>query len=112
MVERRIDEIQRADDPFPMKLHRMLEDMEKKGKQDILSWNEDGLSFSIYQPKVFADTIMRQCFRQTRYKSFQRQLNLYDFTRETVGKIKGVCKYRYCSQICTIYIASRDSDLI
>jgi hypothetical protein len=81
------------DDPFPMKLHRMLEGAEKLGLNEIISWNIDGRSFTICQPHVFARTIMQIYFRgQTKYKSFQRQLNLYEFKREENGKVRGVCK--------------------
>eukprot|EP00934_Nitzschia_sp_Nitz4_P000921 Nitzschia sp. Nitz4//scaffold5_size260463//12676//13743//NITZ4_000936-RA/size260463-augustus-gene-0.59-mRNA-1//1//CDS//3329555202//921//frame0 len=79
-----------SEDPFPLKLHKLLQRLEEEGKQNIIGWNPDGRSFSIFQPKVFASSIMIQHFRQSKYKSFQRQLNLYDFRRETVGKIKGV----------------------
>lgn len=67
----------RMDEPFPLKLHSLLEDVENTPQADILSWDPDGRSFTIYQPKVFAETIMGQYFRQTKYKSFQRQMNLY-----------------------------------
>jgi hypothetical protein len=50
------------------------------------------LSPSLGQPKVFAQTIMSAYFKQTKYKSFQRQLNLHDFHRETRDGIHGVCK--------------------
>jgi hypothetical protein len=57
---------------FPVLLHRMLGEMEAEGNGHIISWNPDGKSFTIYQPKVFVDTIMPRWFKnQTRYKSFQ-----------------------------------------
>mmetsp|Transcript_23890 Transcript_23890/g.56429 ORF Transcript_23890/g.56429 Transcript_23890/m.56429 type:complete len:521 (-) Transcript_23890:149-1711(-) len=74
---------------FPVKLHRLLAEAEKKGADDVVGWNDDGTAFSIYQPKVFAETWMKKYFLQTRYKSFQRQCNLYNFERTTMGKIKG-----------------------
>jgi HSF-type DNA-binding len=81
-----------ATDSFPLKLHRLLMDAEQKGDDDVVGWNEQGTAFSIYQPKVFAETWMKKYFLQTRYKSFQRQCNLYNFERTTLGKIKGHCK--------------------
>jgi len=84
------NESRRMDEPFPLKLHRLLEDVENTKQQEIVSWNPDGESFTIIQPKVFADSIMVKYFRQTKYKSFQRQMNLYGFTREVRGKIRGV----------------------
>jgi hypothetical protein len=78
---------------FPVQLYKLLEDVETAGEIDIISWSDDGRSFLIYQPKVFASTWMPRYFNQTKYKSFQRQLNLYNFHREPKGDIKGVCKY-------------------
>jgi hypothetical protein len=83
------------DDPFPMKLHRMLEGAEKLGLNEIISWNADGRSFTIFQPHVLACTIMQIYFRgQTKYESFHRQLNIYEFKREKNGRARGVCKYQ------------------
>jgi hypothetical protein len=80
-------------DPFPVKLHSMLDDMERMGNEGIVSWNEDGRSFSVHDPKNFAHTMIRSYFNQTKYKSFQRQLNLYKFERVSKGKGKGACAY-------------------
>ena len=80
-------------DPFPVKLHSMLDDMERMGNGGIVSWNEDGRSFSVRDPTKFAQKIMRAYFNQTKYKSFQRQLNLYKFKRISKGKGKGACEY-------------------
>jgi hypothetical protein len=83
-----------SDDKFPLKLHKMLEDLEKRGQQHLISWHDDGRSFVIHEPKVFACTMMQNYFRQTHYKSFQRQLNLYAFKRASRGPSRGViCKY-------------------
>ena len=84
--------IKKMDEPFPRKLYRMLEEAQVNGNQDVLSWSSDGKSFTIHEPKVFADTLMKAYFRQTKYKSFQRQLNLYGFKREVNGKKRGNCK--------------------
>jgi len=99
--------IRRMDEPFPVKLHRLLEDLENTKGQEIISWNPDGKSFTIFQPKAFAESIMGKYFRQTKYKSFQRQMNLYGFSREVCGKIRGVYSHSQfhrndrdlCSQI-------------
>jgi hypothetical protein len=77
---------------FPIKLHKMLDDVAKEGKEDIVSWNEDGRSFTIKKPHTFAETIMPRYFNQTRYKSFQRQLNLYQYTRLSRAKKEGICE--------------------
>jgi hypothetical protein len=66
---------------FPVKLYRMLEDTEGKGLAWIVSWNEAGRAFRVHQPKIFVEEIMPHYFRQTKFKSFTRQLNLYGFQR-------------------------------
>jgi hypothetical protein len=80
-------------DPFPVKLHSMLDETEIMGNAGIVSWNEDGLSFSVRDPNKFAQKMMQSYFNQTKYKSFQRQLNLYKFERISKGKGKGACAY-------------------
>jgi hypothetical protein len=47
--------------------------------------------FKVHKTKEFADRIMPCYFNQTRYKSFQRQLNSYRFHRFVAGKDKGTC---------------------
>ncbi|CAJ1940767.1 unnamed protein product [Cylindrotheca closterium] len=79
-----------TEDRFTVKLHKLLEDAETQGFQDIIAWNRDGRSFTIYKPVVFAETIMRKYFRQSKYKSFQRQMNLYGFHRGSRNGIRGV----------------------
>lgn len=68
-------------DPFPIKLHRMLDEVRAAGLESVVSWLEHGRAFRIHQPKVFAATIMCRFFNQSKYTSFQRQLNLYGFSR-------------------------------
>jgi hypothetical protein len=82
-----------SQDPFPVKLHSMLDDAEITGNAGIVSWNEDGRSFSVRDSKQFAQKMMQSYFNQTKYKSFQRQLNLYKFVRVSKGKGKGACEY-------------------
>jgi hypothetical protein len=75
--------------PFPIKLHVMLEDMARGGSHNIVSWQPHGKAFRVHEPEVFAGTIIRRYFKQTKYKSFQRQLNLYGFRRIRKGLDKG-----------------------
>lgn len=75
---------------FPIKLYRMLEDASTLKLTDIISWAEDGRSFLVHEPKVFENTMMRKYFNHTKYKSFQRQLNLYQFIRSPRKRILGV----------------------
>ena len=48
----------------------------------------------VHKPKEFTERIMPAYFNQTRYKSFQRQLNLYGFQRSKIGEFKGACEHR------------------
>jgi hypothetical protein len=80
------------EEPFPVKLYKMLEEAHDIGGQEVIGWSSCGKKFLVHQPKVFAETWMVRHFNQSKYKSFQRQLNLYNFHRQSRGKIKGVCK--------------------
>lgn len=75
--------------PFPIKLHQMLDEIENKGLGCIVSWQPHGRAFVVHKPKDFVETILPSYFKQTKLGSFQRQLNLYGFTRITSGKDKG-----------------------
>jgi hypothetical protein len=74
---------------FPRKLYGMLEDAAKQGFEDIVSWQPGNNSFKVLKPKLFAATIMQRHFKQTQYKSFQRQLNIYGFQRIHYGPNMG-----------------------
>lgn len=81
--------------PFPYKLYIMLNAMETdaangnaRGKS-IVGWQSHGRSFKVHNVKAFVETIMPEFFKQTKYSSFQRQLNLYGFVRITGGPDKG-----------------------
>ena len=75
--------------PFPWALHEMLDQAEEQGFTQFVSWNEDGTAFKVHDTKGFADFVAPMYFKQTKYKSFQRQLHLYGFTRIGKGKLRG-----------------------
>ena len=65
----------------------MLEEMAADGHAGIVSWQPHGKAFRVHRPDAFASIIMPRYFKkQTKYKSFQRQLNLYGFHRIGKGK--------------------------
>jgi len=74
---------------FPLKLHSILDQVERDGLASVISWQPHGRCFVIHQPKQFVDTVMPKYFRQTKLTSFQRQLNLYGFCRLTRGNDAG-----------------------
>ncbi|KAL7521480.1 hypothetical protein ACHAWX_006155 [Stephanocyclus meneghinianus] len=76
-------------DPFPMKVHRMLDQTKAEGLASVVSWLEHGRAFKIHKPQVFTEVIMPRFFNQSKYTSFQRQLNLYGFNRLSRGRDSG-----------------------
>jgi osomolarity two-component system response regulator SKN7 len=47
--------------------------------QKVISWDPDGLTFSIHDPVKFTETVLNKHFKHNNLFSFIRQLNLYDF---------------------------------
>jgi hypothetical protein len=84
-----ISEPQDASSKFPFQLYDLLNDAPTKDFDWIVSWLPEGDSFRVYNPTLFETQIMPRYFNQTRYKSFQRQLNLYNFVRQKSGANKG-----------------------
>lgn len=79
---------------FPLKLYRMLETVTREGKDHIVGWGQDGVSFHVHDTDLFLTEILPSYFRQTKYKSFQRQLNFYGFRRINHGPLEG----SYCHE--------------
>ena len=75
--------------PFVWKLYEMLEGVENCGNDYIVSWVESGKAFKVHQHQKFLKNIIPIYFKQKQYKSFQRQLNYYGFTRITHGPNMG-----------------------
>lgn len=67
----------------------MLDAMDKTGDKSIVCWQPHGRAFMVHKPKEFVQEVMSHFFNQTKYASFQRQLNLYGFSRLTHGPDKG-----------------------
>ena len=74
---------------FPLKLHAVLDQVEADGLAHVISWQGHGRCFVVHKPKEFVDHVMPKYFRQTKLTSFQRQLNLYGFSRLTRGNDAG-----------------------
>lgn len=56
--------------PFPEKLHEMLDQEEE---ERIVGWLPHGRAFLVRKPKEFTEIVMPKFFRQTKLTSFQRQ---------------------------------------
>jgi hypothetical protein len=76
-------------EPFPEKLHRMLVEVEAAGRSDVISFVANGRAFAIHQPENFFKEIVPHYFKQSRFSSFKRQLNLYGFELIQNGPAKG-----------------------
>lgn len=69
---------------FPDVLHRIL--MDAAGNVDarnIISWLPCGRKFKIHNSKLFAAVLMPKYFSHTSFKTFLRQLSLYEFKRSS-----------------------------
>lgn len=75
--------------PFTWKLFEMLNDVEEQGQSHVVSWVDGGRAFMVHDLKAFVDEIVPIYFKQSKYKSFQRQLYFYGFTRITSGPDAG-----------------------
>lgn len=58
---------------FPLRLYRMLYEVEKSGRQDVVSFFSNGHAFVVRKPKLFMKEIMPRYFSTARLASFQRQ---------------------------------------
>jgi hypothetical protein len=75
---------------FPFRLHEMLDTMAQEGSESIVSWCAGNhTAFKVHKPQEFVKTIMPRFFQQTKYKSFQRQCNLWGYERILHGPEKG-----------------------
>jgi hypothetical protein len=94
--------------PFPVKLHILLEE---NLYGNVISWQPHGRCFILRKPKEFLAEVMPKYFKQTKLTSFQRQLNLYGFSRLTSGPDKGGYYHelflRGKEELCTRMVRTR-----
>ena len=78
---------------FPSQLYQMLQDAITQKFDDIVCWVPSGDGFKIHSKLEFEKEIIPKYFKkQTKCKSFLRQLNMYGFYRVTSGPNRG-CYY-------------------
>lgn len=70
---------------FPVRLHEALAAMERDGYAHVMGWQPHGRCFVIHKPRLLEDELLGRYFSQSKFPSFQRQLNLYGFQRLTRG---------------------------
>lgn len=78
--------------PFPVRLHRMLMDMEQNGTQHIVSWSSCGRMCCVHNQELFVREIIPIYFNMSKYRSFTRQLSNYGFQR--IGKYES-CRTKH-----------------
>jgi len=74
---------------FPFKLLQLLEDASLEGNEHIVSWLPHGKAFKVHKTTEFENELIGRYFRQTKYRSFVRQLYHYRFARVDFGDDKG-----------------------
>jgi hypothetical protein len=78
----------------------MLEDSAvSQEEESIVSWLPHGKAFRVHKPKEFASFVMSRYFKQSQYKSFQRQLHIYGFRRITCKAMSDFGAYYHKSFI-------------
>jgi hypothetical protein len=68
--------------PFPPQL---LELLDRSDLVEIIDWMPHGRSFIVKKPKLFTTNVLPRFFKQTKFLSFTRQLNLWGFKRISRG---------------------------
>ncbi|KAL6509474.1 hypothetical protein OROGR_022784 [Orobanche gracilis] len=64
--------------PFLTKTYQLVDD---HTVDDVISWNEDGSSFVVWNPTEFATVLLPRYFKHNNFSSFVRQLNTYGFRK-------------------------------
>ncbi|KAK7314996.1 hypothetical protein VNO77_33528 [Canavalia gladiata] len=64
--------------PFLTKTFQLVDD---QSIDDVISWNEDGSTFIVWNPTVFARDLLPKYFKHNNFSSFVRQLNTYGFRK-------------------------------
>lgn len=68
---------------FPVTLYTILARAETDNYSHIISWKNHGRSFHVHKKDKFVRDVLPLFSRQTKFSSFQRQLNIYNFKRIT-----------------------------
>lgn len=83
---------------FPFKLFVVLEHAtDSDDCNHVVSWIQDGRAFAIHDRDLFLKHIVPRFFKQTKFRSFTRQLNLWGFTRCVCneGRVDGAWKHEH-----------------
>ncbi|XP_008244246.1 PREDICTED: heat stress transcription factor B-3 [Prunus mume] len=69
--------------PFLLKTYMLVED---PATDDVISWNDDGSAFVVWQPAEFARDLLPTLFKHSNFSSFVRQLNTYGFRKVSTSR--------------------------
>ena len=94
MQKRSLKNMEGWEGRFPGKLHDLLEYVEREGLQFIISWIREGRAVMVHNSEKLVE-ILPLFFGQTKYRSFQRQLNMWSFERIQEGPEKGAFWHPY-----------------
>ncbi|XP_015878058.3 heat stress transcription factor B-2b [Ziziphus jujuba] len=64
--------------PFLTKTYQLVDD---QTIDDVISWNDEGSTFIVWDPTVFARDLLPKYFKHNNFSSFVRQLNTYGFRK-------------------------------
>ncbi|XP_023640748.1 heat stress transcription factor B-3 [Capsella rubella] len=76
--------------PFLVKTYKVVED---PTTDEVISWNEDGTGFVVWQPAEFARDLLPTLFKHCNFSSFVRQLNTYGFRKVTT------IRWEFCNEM-------------
>ncbi|KAL3931650.1 MAG: hypothetical protein SGBAC_011213 [Bacillariaceae sp.] len=75
---------------LPWRLHILLEEADRNGDSSAtISWLPDGDAFKVHNKVEFENVLMPKYFKSSKFKSFQRSLNLWGFQTLTKDPDKG-----------------------
>ncbi|XP_057770355.1 heat stress transcription factor B-3-like [Salvia miltiorrhiza] len=69
--------------PFLLKTYMMVED---PASDAVISWNDGGTAFVVWQPAEFAKDLLPTLFKHSNFSSFVRQLNTYGFHKVATNR--------------------------
>ena len=68
---------------------QLMDVLSDESLSDIISWLPNGKGFVIKDKKRFADEILSKYFKKSKFTSFTRKLNRWNFVRVTRGPETG-----------------------
>ena len=68
---------------------QLMEVLDRPDMDTIITWMPHGRAFIVLQPQQLRDNVLPRFFKQTKFMSFTRQLNLWGFKRITKGDDSG-----------------------